>query len=193
MFANDINVLAKDFVIQKSLLFRGSSKTNFIYRVIGGSLEFIKIEDENFFLNLFLCDSQMPQILSEILKKFYLLNESKISKLTEIIAEENFLHYDYRYKQNFYEHKIKRFLTDAAFGLNAATVWKGNYDKHLYAFKNKNGVLEFLPLYELNKIEDYLFFNTEVMIAKDMKSEFGKIYEENGEYFIKLNLQIRFC
>ncbi|MBX7046222.1 MAG: HpaII family restriction endonuclease [Ignavibacteria bacterium] len=77
--------------------------------------------------------------------------------------------------------------------MTADIVWKGNYDKHIYVFKNKYGNLEFFPLYELNKIEDHLFFNTKLDVAKNLKSTFGKFYKENGEHFIKLNLQIKFC
>lgn len=196
MYEQDLNMLStkKEFVIQKPILFKSNSCSNFIYKVKGNNVfEFLKIENENFQINLFLEDSQLPEILAQILLKFYLTKKSKLSELTELISLENFLHYDYRYRQNFYEHKIKRFLVAAACGLTVDKVWKGNYDKHIYVFKNKNGVLEFIPLYELNKLEDHLFFTTRLENPKYRKLKLGKIYEEKGEFFIKLNLQIIFC
>ncbi|MBX7046223.1 MAG: HpaII family restriction endonuclease [Ignavibacteria bacterium] len=103
MLVTDVILRNKDFVIQKPLLLKSSLKTNFIYKVISkDNFEFVKIEFENFYWNLILCDTGLPQILSELLKKFYLLNESKLSTLTEIVAEENLLNFDFRHKQNVY-------------------------------------------------------------------------------------------
>ncbi|NBV92655.1 MAG: HpaII family restriction endonuclease, partial [Flavobacteriia bacterium] len=40
--------------------------------------------------------------------------------------------------------------------------------------------------------EDYLVANTKLDTASTTRHEFGAIYQEQGAYYIKLNLQIRF-
>ncbi len=43
-----------------------------------------------------------------------------------------------------------------------------------------------------NAIENYLINNAKLETASSKRHEFGKIYEDNGQFYFKLNLQIRF-
>jgi hypothetical protein len=47
-------------------------------------------------------------------------------------------------------------------------------------------------IYNRNQFEDYLFSNTKLDTPSSTCHEFGMIYEENGEVFFALNLQVRF-
>jgi type II restriction enzyme len=38
-----------------------------------------------------------------------------------------------------------------------------------------------------SEFEDYLFTNTKLETASSTRHEFGKIYEENGQLYFKLN------
>ncbi|MFY1027322.1 HpaII family restriction endonuclease [Actinobacillus seminis] len=43
-----------------------------------------------------------------------------------------------------------------------------------------------------NYFEEYLLKNTKYKTASTSRHDFGEVYSENGEDFIKLNLQVRF-
>ena len=47
-------------------------------------------------------------------------------------------------------------------------------------------------IYNRNYFEEYLLKNTKYETASTSRHDFGEVYSENGEDFIKLNLQVRF-
>jgi len=47
-------------------------------------------------------------------------------------------------------------------------------------------------LYNRNEFEDYLILNTKFETASKSRHGFGEMYKEDGKYYLKLNLQIRF-
>ena len=53
-------------------------------------------------------------------------------------------------------------------------------------------MLLFVEEWDENEFEDYLFNNTKLDTASSSRHGFGSIYENDGELFFKLNLQIRF-
>ena len=74
-----------------------------------------------------------------------------------------------------------------------AKVWNGIYDATGgYLVVKEDGNILSYHIYNKNKFEYYLFHNTKLETASSSRHDFGKIYEKNGKYFIKLNLQIRF-
>ncbi|MEA5259339.1 HpaII family restriction endonuclease [Arcicella aquatica] len=159
----------------------------------GGYLEFIKLQKPIFSNNLILIDSLLPKILSTVLFQFYTSNYSTIKDLTKITEEMNPLGFDVTNKHLFYEYKIKRFLVDIALGMMPSKVWSGQYDATGgYLVVKTDGDVLCYHIYNRNKFEDYLFANTKLDTASSSRHDFGEIYEENGEWFFKLNLQIRF-
>ncbi|MDD2345024.1 MAG: HpaII family restriction endonuclease [Bacteroidales bacterium] len=159
----------------------------------GGSLTFISLEQNVFKNNLILIDSLLPNILAEIIKTFFTSNLSSIEDLTYNINEINPLNYDTQFAHTFYDYKIKRFLTDVALGMTPSKVWTGIYDATGgYLIVKENGDILCYHIYNRNQFEDYLFANTKLETASSKRHEFGKIYQENGRFFFKLNLQIRF-
>ncbi|GGG34282.1 HpaII family restriction endonuclease [Bizionia arctica] len=156
-------------------------------------LIFFKTERQIFSNNLILIDSRLPEILSQIVYEFYSSNNSKIFDLVEKIRTKNPLEFDISNKHQFYEYKIKRFLTDIALGMMPSKVWTGNYDATGgYLIVKENGDILCYHIYNRNEFEDYLFNNTKLETASSSKHSFGVIYEENNELYFKLNLQIRF-
>ena len=69
-------------------------------------MTFIGLEQEIFKNNLVLIDSLLPNILGEIIKKFYSSNFSTVSDLTNQINLENPLAYNKQFSHLFYEYKI---------------------------------------------------------------------------------------
>jgi HpaII restriction endonuclease len=84
-------------------------------------------------------------------------------------------------------------VSEAALGMTPAKVWAGVYDvTGGYLIVKENGDVLCYHIYNRNQFEDYLFANTKLETAGSTKHKFGEIYEENGDYFFKLNLQVRF-
>ena len=160
---------------------------------LGGILEFQKTESSVFGNNLVLIDSALPKIIAESLHLFFTSTFSSVLELTSKISIANPLEYNLETNHPFYSYKIKRFLTDIALGMMPSKVWTGELDATGgYLVVKENGEVLCYHIYNRNEFEDYLFTNTKLETASSTRHEFGKIYEENGQLYFKLNLQIRF-
>jgi type II restriction enzyme len=159
----------------------------------GGKLTFATLEQNVFKNNLVLIDSLLPNIVAEIIKTFFTTTLSSTKDLTESINKSNPLNYETQFAHTFYDYKIKRFLTDIALGMTPSKVWTGVYDvTGGYLIVKENGDILCYHIYNRNQFEDYLFANTKLETASSTRHEFGKLYEDNGQFYFKLNLQIRF-
>ena len=135
----------------------------------------------------------MPNILAYIVLDYYSSNFSKITDLVENIEKNNPLHFNIANNHKFYEYKIKKFLTDVALGMMPSKIWDGTYDvTGGYLVVKEDGEVLSYHIYNKNKFENYLYHNTKLETASSSRHDFGIIYKENGKFFIKLNLQIRF-
>lgn len=159
----------------------------------GGVLKFVKTEQKVFGNNLVLSDSLLPNILAEIVLKFYSSAYLKMIDLINEIKKVNPLNYDLSDNHDFYTYKVKRFLTDVALGMLPSRVWEGNYDADGgYLIVKDDGEIICYHIYHKHLFENYLLNNTKLETASTSRHDFGKLYKENGDLFIKLNLQIRF-
>ncbi|WP_457562742.1 HpaII family restriction endonuclease [Caminibacter pacificus] len=156
-------------------------------------LEFVEIGSPQFSNNLMIIDSSLPLIVAEMLKLYYLAKATTIYDITKILTDNNPLNFDLTESQPFYEYKIKNFLTDTALGMTPETPWKGIYDANGgYIVAKENGEVLCYHIYNHNAFQEYLFKNTKFDSPSSSKHEYGSIYEDNGEFYINLNLQIRF-
>lgn len=159
----------------------------------GGAFEFVKTERQIFSNNLVLIDSLLPEILSQIVFDFYSSEFSHLTDLVNSTTEKNPLKFGIENEHKFYEYKIKRFLTDVALGMMPSQVWTGKYDATGgYLIVKENGDVLCYHIYNRNEFEDYLLNNTKLDTASSSRHGFGEIYEENGQCYFNLNLQIRF-
>lgn len=159
----------------------------------GRSLKYLDMESKNFKLNLQMIDTQMPEIIAEMLLLFYKGKGSKINKLIKTLNEDNPLSFSIELSHPLYDYKIKTLLTDIALGMTPAKVWKGIYDATGgYIVVKEDGEVLCYHIYNRNEFQSYLVENTKLDTPSTSRYEFGNIYEEKGEFFIKLNLQIRF-
>jgi hypothetical protein len=160
---------------------------------VGVQLKFTTLQQDVFKNNLVLIDSLLPNILAETLKTFFTTSLSSTKDLTVNINKNNPLNYDNQFAHTFYEYKIKRFLTDVALGMTPSKVWTGVYDATGgYLVVKENGDVLCYHIYNRNQFEDYLFNNTKFETASSTRHEFGKVYQEDDNFYFKLNLQIRF-
>jgi uncharacterized protein YjfI (DUF2170 family) len=159
----------------------------------GYRLKFISTEGKILQNNLTLIDSLLPQIIAEILLIF---NTTKLNKLEDLVHEietKNPLDYDYSEKHKFYNYKVKRLLSDCALGMVSKTVWSGLLDSTGgYLIVKSNGEIICYHIYNRNQFEEYLLKNTKIINPSSKRNKYGIVYSENGQYYFKLNLQIRF-
>jgi hypothetical protein len=72
-------------------------------------------------------------------------------------------------------------------------VWTGQYDATGgYLIVKTDGEVLCYHIYNKNEFEDYSFADTKLDTASSSRHRFGEVYKENGEFYFKLNLQIRF-
>jgi len=158
-----------------------------------GKLKFVKTENTIFGNNLTLIDSSLSKILSEIVYLFYTSSYSTMVDLVNQISNLNPLQYDLSENHPFYDYKIKRFLTDIALGMMPSKVWTGELDATGgYLVVKDDGEVLCYHIYNRNEFENYLIKNTKLETASSTRHEFGTVYENENNYFLKLNLQIRF-
>lgn len=181
---NEINLIEESPKIQKRIE---------RIRTKGGDIEFSMISSESFMLNLKLIDSLLPKILAQMLLYKYEFGINNTNELIEKIKTDNPLEFNLQEGHPFYEYKIRNLLTDIALGMTPSHVWKGEYDATGgIIFVKDDGNLLCYHIYNRNEFQDYLIKNTKFEQASTSRYNFGKIYKENNNYYIKLNLQIRF-
>ena len=159
----------------------------------GARIIFRDIISKNLKLNLQLIDSDLPEILGYLLLYKYTKSMSKLADLLIEINKANPLNFDLSLGHPFYDYKIKNFLTDSALGMTPASLWTGQYDATggIIVVK-ESGDLVCYHIYNRNEFQSYLINNTRLEQASTSRYDFGEIYQENGQIFIKLNLQVRF-
>ena len=163
-------------------------------RALGFQIKFVDIAAKSLKLNLQLIDSDLPKILAEMLLiKYSNSGVATTDNTLRVLEKANPLNYDLSLGHPFYAYKIKNFLTDVALGMTPSAIWKGTYDATggIIIVKD-NGELVCYHIYNRNEFQEYLLKNTRIEQASTSRYDFGNVYEENGKFFLKLNLQIRF-
>lgn len=180
---------------------------------LGGKISFDRVQSDCLTQNLRTIDGELPVILANALLYKY---ANSLSSWPEIISELNKCNpLGYRIAPNspVYEVKIARFLQDAAMGMTPETPWSGFYDADGgQIIVKKDGDIVCYHIYELNRFRQYLLNATRIeqpstgedgdnpghirLDAKTGKPKkpylFGWLYNEKGNYYFKINLQVRF-
>lgn len=188
--------LAEDLVDQINSISEEPKITHRITKLqeMGYTIFFHDIQEKKLKLNLQFIDSDLPKILAHLLLYKYTEKVGdSLNSLLELINEKNPLSFDKEFEHPFYEHKIKNFLTDVALGMTPSKIWTGKYDATggIIIVKNDGDIVCY-HIYNRNEFQEYLKNNTKLEQASTSRYEFGDVYLDNGELFIKLNLQIRF-
>ena len=179
---------------------------------LGAKVSFERVQSECLYQNLRTIDGDLPKILAEALLLKYKLGLSQWKKIIPVLNDLNPMKYRISEESPVYEVKIKRFLQDSAMGMTPESEWNGFYDATGgQIIVKKDGDIVCYHVYELNRYLQYLFDSTKLEQAATSEDEdnpghvelgpkgkpskpyqFGWLYKENDEYFIKLNLQVRF-
>lgn len=206
---------------QPSTLLNPGKTTNFLYEVVGNindtvmnafntsdgtikdrfgrlfstgcDVAFLGTDSIMFGNNLMLIDSDLPVISAHMLIEHYALGNSNVMAALGNISIRNPLRYNMTTGHQFYHYKFMKLLTESALGMLPSKVWTGRADATGgYIIVREDGEVLCYHLYNRNEFEEYLLKNTKFDTASTGRYEFASIYKDNGRYFIKLNMQIRF-
>jgi type II restriction enzyme len=153
----------------------------------GYKIVFNKVDSSKFQNNLSLIDSNLEKYIAKILLSYYSREASSLSDLVSI----NFPIDNKESKQP--RHIVNEFLSIMALGMMPNTDWNGILTSlGGFLLVKKDGDVLCYYLYNLEDFQEYLLNNTKLDTPSTTRYGIGKIIEENGRYFIKLNLQVRF-
>lgn len=154
---------------------------------LGGTFEYVGAERETMEFNLKMIDSQMPQLIGQILLCFYKERVSSLEKITKKITGKN------EDDELLLENKIKNLLVSILLGFFAGTKWNGSYESNGTIVVKNNGDCVGFHIVEMENLKNYLFENIKLDTPSTTRHRFGQLYsEKNGDLFFKLNLQLRF-
>jgi hypothetical protein len=153
----------------------------------GFALDFVGFQSETFARNLQLLDSNMGDYIGKLLLSYYSTEHIKFSDVVNAAYPID----EPTSRQPIF--KIKEFLGAISMGMRPATEWDGDTTKFKGIILVKNdGDVVFYYLYNRKSFEEYLYNNVRFDRPDTSRHQYGAIYEENGEHFLKLNLQVRF-
>ncbi len=203
-----------------STLINAGETTNFIYKVHGPMTETIcrdfnhfntfrerfaylksknchvrycGMESPMFRNNLSLMDSDLPSITGCLVLLHYRDGYNEVRKTIDRLTEINPMKYDLSTGHPFYEYKFKKLLTESALGMTPAKTWNGTANATGgYIIVREDGEVLCYHLYNRNEFEQYLLNNTKFETASTSRHKFGKIYRVQEDWYLKLNLQVRF-
>ncbi|MDY0266269.1 MAG: HpaII family restriction endonuclease [Methanimicrococcus sp.] len=159
-------------------------------------LLFEKVDDLIFEGNMKMIDSQFPTIMAHLVLLYYSKKGTDLQELTSELDKKDILQLKTNHHNPFYEHMIKKLLIDVALGMVPGTVWTGEREAAGgYIVILEDGDLVSYHTYDEKEFKEYLFTQTKLETASsgETRNNFGRIYlDDDGEYKIKLNLQIRF-
>lgn len=156
-------------------------------------IHFIAMENNVFESNLLLIDGDLPTICAEMLRLYYACGVINIEDAIETISTENPCKYNLQAGHPFYRYKFKKLLTECALGMLPSKVWDGTADATGgYIIVKEDGEVLCYHLFNRNEFEEYLVKNTKFETGSTKRHCFGDVYKENGKYYVKLNLQVRF-
>lgn len=161
----------------------------------GTNFKLVDMASSVFKRNLRKLDSSMPQFVGQYLLYFFAGKANTISDLTRIIVEEKASYDGTGELYNFEDlkYKMKQLLINVALGLVPNTDWDGfiKADGGYIIIKHDGEVVCF-HIYNISELGEYLFNNTKLETASTGRHKFAAVYSEGDQFFMNLNLQIRF-
>ncbi|MDE6253597.1 MAG: HpaII family restriction endonuclease [Lachnospiraceae bacterium] len=156
----------------------------------GGKITFSRMSNVGFKRNLIMIDSRMPEILAYMLLYSYDEDIKECKTLVELAGKRDPLGYEY---SAMYEYKFKKFLCSCALGMKSVKQWDGLDEVNGgYIIVKADGEVFVYHIYNHNVFEQYLIDNTVCERASTTRYEYMNLYEEGGEIYIKMNLQVSF-
>lgn len=219
-FTTETGFSIKSDYSSKASLINASEATNFVYKIEGtfsdtnmdevnsintrskiiDRMKYFKDNDFNLVFegtyrdktrkNLMRIDTSFPYIISELLKIHYETGENSVEKVINMLTEKDPLGLEDDYA---YMYKFKKLLTACSLGLDLGKNWDGLEEASggIIVVKSDGDIITY-HIYNRNLFETFLIKNTKFERGSTKKHKFATVYKEDGNYYIKLNLQIRY-
>lgn len=191
-----------------STLLNASSATNFTFLVGDNTnknglkakklikniknIKFKNIENDVFYNNLQMIDTQFHVMLSWIILYYYQGKARMVKDLLSILEKENPL----KLKDvSIYRLKIEKFLLISALGMTPKKKWNGLYDADggMLVVKKNGDISSFCIVNQklLDELKTYLLNKAYLDTPSTTRHKFGFLYYCDDQQEVKLNLQIR--
>ena len=159
---------------------------------LGMTLTFAEM-DPRFVANLMTVDTQMPEILAEMVLISYSGGPKDLQSVVSKVALDNHLKFDGANIEFSYSHKATMMLQQIGLGMVPSKTWKGRQGA-------SGGLITVLPDGELKcsleisqeSLGAELFVATRFDTPSRIRLDYGRIYEKNGISYLDLNFQIRY-
>jgi len=209
----DLNFSIKSFLAGSPTLINASKATNFTFNVDTDNQEFKELKakalirklneskstitftgmDSNVYSrNLMLIDTQMPLVISEVLKIYFGSKIKFISEIVKTLEQTNPLNI---VDVSLYKNKVSDFLFYSSTGMFPNKKWEGiqDIDGGCIIVKDDGEVSTFYIFRKsfLVKFREYLYNQCFLDTASTTRHQFGRLYKENDKMNLKLNLQVR--
>jgi hypothetical protein len=146
-----------------------------------------------FFRNLQMIDTIMPEIFAHFVLYHYKRIGEGINTSEMIISGmevENPLKLESTQK---YKYKFKEFLSSSALGMTPGKLWDGtNNAVGGYIVVKENGDLRYHGNFNPDQFKEYLLRTTKVDRPSTTRHDYCYVYEDNDDFYIDFNIQIRF-
>lgn len=155
----------------------------------GGYLEYQRVTSPIFSSNLRMIDTVLPNILASMLLIYYSGQARTIPEICSRVAENN----EYYLSEKDIDFKVKNLLRSIALGMMPGKPWNARLSTYGgYIVVKENGDLVCYHLYNDDDFKDYLYENTKFDTPSTSRHDFGYLYDQDSELYLKLNFQIRF-
>lgn len=152
---------------------------------LGGHLVFKNCENPIYESTLRKVDSCMPEILANALLAFFQ------KQIGNRLADYPTQKMDNREQQNQVHCRLKDFIKSSILGIFPTVEWNGNLTANSVLLVNEMGELLFYHTNKDSILKDFFYQHTFFDTPSSSRHRFGLVYQENGEFYFKLNLQLR--
>ncbi|MBB6275507.1 HpaII family restriction endonuclease [Porphyromonas circumdentaria] len=160
---------------------------------VGARISFQGVANETLHNNLMLLDLGIEKIIAISLLEYYSGAGRTLEEICDTISRKDPLGIMPPSGQPMYTYKIKQWLLAFALGMTSSSPWYGRFHANGgYIVVKEDGEIICYHFFDRNDLEDYLFFNTRFETPSTSRHDFGYIYEQYGNFLLKLNLQVRF-
>lgn len=165
----------------------------------GCDIEFVDVVKDDARRNIVLSGGQeMPIILGNMLKHYYWVGEARaeynsFALAVEYVIENNVARYSFDNIESIYKRKASDLLYNMFTGMRLGTSWDGKSSVNGgYIVVKKDGDIVAYHTCIADEFKDFLLNKLGFETPGATRHKFMEVYKENEEYFIKLNLQLRF-
>jgi site-specific DNA-cytosine methylase len=142
----------------------------------GATFTFLKCENANYEANLRKIDTCMPEMLANLLLKYYQGEGARLSSL--VITEQE-------------QCRFKDYLRAVLLGMFPTKAWDGNLSANGALIIDKQGDRVLYHVIKESYLKEYLFSHVKLDTPSTTRHRFGSLYTEGNQHYFKLNLQLR--